>query len=49
MEKISVKNEEVSHGFKEERSGLHQMKYRKAKWICQILRRICLLKYIIEE
>jgi hypothetical protein len=44
-----VKNEEVSHCLKEDRSGLHKTKHRKAKWICQILRRNCLLKHVIEE
>jgi hypothetical protein len=46
---ISVKNEEVSHGLKEDRSGLHQIKHRKAKWICQNLRKNCLLKHVIED
>ena len=42
-------NKEALHSLKEDRSGLHQIKHRKTKWICQILRRNCLLKHVIEE
>jgi hypothetical protein len=52
MEKISwtdrVRNEEVLHRIKEERNILHTIKGRKANWIGHILRRNCLLKYVIE-
>jgi hypothetical protein len=52
MEKISwtdrVGNEEVLHRVKEERNVLHTIKRRKANWIGHILRRTCLLKYVIE-
>jgi hypothetical protein len=52
MEKISwtdrVRNEEVLHRVKEERSSLHTIKRRKANWIGHILRRNCLLKHVIE-
>jgi hypothetical protein len=50
MEKISwtdrVRNEEVLHRIKEERNILHTIKWRKAIWIGNILRRNCLLKVI---
>jgi hypothetical protein len=53
MEKISwtdrVRNEEVLHRVKEERSIVHTIKRRKANWIGHILRRNCLLKHMIEE
>jgi hypothetical protein len=52
MEKIiwtdRVRNEEVLHRVKEERNIVHTIKRRKAYWICHILRRNCLLKYVIE-
>ena len=52
MEKISgtaeVRNEEVLHRVKEERSILHTTKRRKANWIGHILHRNCLLTYVIE-
>jgi ppGpp synthetase/RelA/SpoT-type nucleotidyltranferase len=52
MEKISwtdrVRNEEVLHRVKEERTILHKIKRRKANWIGHILRRNCLLKHVIE-
>jgi hypothetical protein len=52
MEKISrtdrVRNEEVLHRVKEERNIVHTIKRRKADWIGHILRRICLLKHVIE-
>jgi hypothetical protein len=52
MEKISwtdrVRNEEVLLGVKEQRSILYEIRKRKANWICQILRRNCLLQRVIE-
>jgi hypothetical protein len=52
MEKISwtdrVRNEEVLHRVKEERNIVHTIKRRKANWMGHILRRNCLLKYVIE-
>jgi hypothetical protein len=39
---------EVLHRVKEERNILHAIKRRKADWIGHILRKNCLLKYIIE-
>ena len=48
MEKISwtdhVRNEEVLLRVKEQRSILHEISKRKAKWIGHILRRNCLLR-----
>ena len=48
MEYISwtdrVENEVVLLKVKEERNILHTIKRKAAKWICQILRRNCLLK-----
>jgi hypothetical protein len=44
-----VRNEEVLHGFTEERNTLHAIKRRKVKWIGNTLSRNCLLKYVIEE
>jgi hypothetical protein len=43
-----VKNEEVLCRVQEERNILHTIKRRKADWICHILLRTCLLKYVIE-
>jgi hypothetical protein len=43
-----VRNEEVLHRVKEERNIVHTIKRRKANWIGHILRRNCLLKYVIE-
>jgi hypothetical protein len=52
MEKISwtdrVKNAKVSHRVKEKRNILHTIKRGKANWIGHILRRNCLLKYVLE-
>jgi hypothetical protein len=51
-EKISwtdhVRNEEVLHRVKEQRSILHEISKQKANWIGHILYRNCLLKYVIE-
>jgi len=44
-----VGNEEVLHGFTEERNILHAIKRRKVNWIGQTVSRNCLLKYVIEE
>jgi hypothetical protein len=43
-----VNNEAVLHRVKEERNILHTIRRRKTKWTGHILRRNCLLKYIIE-
>jgi hypothetical protein len=52
MEKIiwtdRVRKEKVLHRVKEERNILHTIKIRKANHIDHILRRNCLLKYVIE-
>jgi hypothetical protein len=52
MEKISwtdhVRNEEVLLRAKEQRNILHEIRKRKANWIGHILRRNCLLKWVIE-
>jgi hypothetical protein len=42
-----VKNEEVLHRV-EERTLLHPKEIREVNWIGHILRRNCLLKYVIE-
>ena len=43
-----VENEEILQRVKEERNILHTIKRRKANWIGHILRRVCLLKHVIE-
>jgi CRISPR/Cas system-associated endonuclease Cas1 len=43
-----VRNEEVLFRVNEQRNILHEIKKRKANWICHILRRNCLLKQVIE-
>jgi len=52
MEKISwtdhVRNEEVLLRVKEQRNILHGIRKRKANWIGRILRRNCLLQWVIE-
>ena len=52
MEKISwtdhVRNEELLLTVNEQRNILHEIRKRKANWICHILRRNCLLKQVIE-
>jgi hypothetical protein len=52
MEKISwtdhVRNVEVLLKVSEQRNILHEIRKRKANWIGHILRRICLLKEVIE-
>jgi len=52
MEKISwtehVRNEEVLLRVKENRNILHEINKRKANWIGHILRRNCLLQWVIE-
>jgi hypothetical protein len=52
MEKISstdhVRNEEVSLRVKEQRNILHEIRKWKANWIGHILRRNCLLQWVIE-
>jgi hypothetical protein len=42
-----VRNEDVLHRVKEERNIVHTIKRRMANWIGDILRRNCLLKYVI--
>jgi hypothetical protein len=50
MEKISwtdhVRNYEVLHRVKEQMYILHEIRKRKANWIANILRRICLLQRV---
>ena len=43
-----VRNEEVSLRVKERRNILHEISKRKANWIGHILRRNCLLQWVIE-
>jgi hypothetical protein len=43
-----VRNEEVLLRVKEQSNILHKINKRKANWICHILRRNCLLKWVIE-
>ena len=51
-EKISwtdhVRNEEVLLQVNEQRNILHAIRKRKANWIGHILRRICILKHVVE-
>jgi hypothetical protein len=53
MEKIGwtdhARNGEVLQRVKGQRNILHTRERRKAKWMCRILRRNCLLKHVIEE
>jgi hypothetical protein len=52
MEKISwtddVRNKEVLLRVKEQRNILHEIRKLKANWIGHILRRNCLLQWVIE-
>ena len=52
MEKISwtdhVRNEKVLLRVNEQWNILHEIRKRKANWICHILRRNCLLQQVIE-
>jgi hypothetical protein len=52
MEKISwtdhVRNEEVLLRVKDQRNILHEIRKQKANWIGHILRRNCLLQWVIE-
>jgi len=52
MEKISwtdhVRNEEVLPKVKEQRNILHEIRKGKANWIGHVLRRNCLLQWVIE-
>ena len=41
-------NEDILHGVEKERIVPHAIKRRKANWIGHILRRNCLLKYVIK-
>jgi hypothetical protein len=53
MEKISwtdhVRNENVLFRVKEQRNILHEIRKRRANWIGHILRRNCLLQWVIER
>jgi hypothetical protein len=44
-----VRNEEILLRVKEQTNILHQTRKRKANWIGHILRRNCLLQWVIEE
>jgi len=43
-----VRNEEVLLRVKQQRNILHEIRKRKANWICHILPRNCLLQRVIE-
>ena len=43
-----MRKEEVILRVNEQRNILHEIRKRKANWICHILRRNCLLKQVIE-
>ena len=43
-----MRNEEVLVTVNKQRNMLHEIRKRKANWIGHILRRICLLKQVIE-
>ena len=43
-----MRNEEVLLRGKEEKNIVHTINKRKANWIVHLLRRNCLLKYVIE-
>ena len=43
-----VRNEEVLLRVNEQRNILHEIRERKANWIDHILRRNCLLQWVIE-
>jgi hypothetical protein len=45
---VVLKKDGESHRVKEDTNILHRIKRRKAFWIGHILRRNCLLKYVIE-
>jgi hypothetical protein len=53
MEKIGwtdrVRKEEVLLRVKKQRNFLHEISKRKANWIGNILRRVCLLRQVIER
>jgi hypothetical protein len=53
MEKFTwtdhVRKEDVLLRVKEQRNILHEIRKRKANWICHILRRNCLLQRVTEE
>ena len=44
---LTIKMKEILHGVKEERNILLKMKRRKAKEVCHILCRNCLIKHVI--
>ena len=43
-----VRNEEVLHRVMEDRNILHTIETRKTNWSVHILRKNCLLEYVIE-
>jgi hypothetical protein len=43
-----VRNDEILHRVKEDRSIVHTIKRRKANWIGHIIRRECLINHVIE-
>ena len=43
-----MRNEEVLHGVRVEKSILHTIKRRKGNWIGHILRSNCFLQHVIE-
>ena len=43
-----MRNEELLLRVKEQRNILHEKSKQKANWICHILRRNCLLQWVIE-
>ena len=43
-----MRNEKVLIRDKEQRNNLHEIRKRKANWIGHILRRNCLLQWVIE-
>ena len=43
-----VRNEEVLFRVNEQRNILHEIRKQKVNWNCDILRRNCLLKQVIE-
>jgi hypothetical protein len=48
LDYITVRNEDILHRVKAERSILHTIKIRKANWIGHILCSNCQLKHITE-
>jgi hypothetical protein len=44
-----VRNEDVLLRVKEQRNILHEIRKRKANWIGHILRRNCVVQWVVEE